>query len=260
MTSDMPLLVFTDLDGTLLSHGDYRWGEALPALERLAHIGAGVVLASSKTALEISDLRQEMGLQHWPAIVENGAGLLAPHAQAVADSFTYAQLRAVLGNIPANLRRGFCGFGDMDTAQVVRLTGLSASAAALAKQRGYSEPGTWSGTSHEKAQFLEELTKQGVVAREGGRFLTLSFGGTKADQMAQIIDELRPRHTIALGDAPNDAEMLESADFGVIVANPHGADLPLLEGEKAGRIMRTQLAGPQGWNAAIMGHLARLKL
>lgn len=260
MTSPMPLLVFTDLDGTLLSHSDYSWDAARPALEHLAYIGAGVVLASSKTALEIGALRHEMGLEQWPAIVENGAGLLAPHVQANVDPSIYAQLRATLGNISADLRKSYFGFGDMDVFQIADLTGLSPSAATLAKQRSFSEPGTWSGTPIEKAEFLKELASQGVVAREGGRFLTLSFGGTKADQMTQIIDDLDPLNTIALGDAPNDVEMLETADFGVIVANPHGRQLPLLKGETHGRITRTTLAGPDGWNAAIMTHLARLEL
>lgn len=260
MTPQMPLLVFTDLDGTVLSHTDYSWDAARPALERLADIGAGVVLASSKTAAEISVLRQEMGLQRWPAIVENGAGLLAPNTPVITDHSIYAQLRAVLDNISANLRRNFCGFGDLDVLQVADLTGLSPFAASLATQRAYSEPGTWSGSPQEKVEFLKELKAKGVAAREGGRFLTLSFGATKADQMAQINEDFAPLYTIALGDAPNDVEMLEAADFGVIIANAHGPQLPLLEGETQGRIMRTRLAGPEGWNAAIAAHLARLRL
>ncbi len=260
MTPQMPLLVFTDLDGTLLSHSDYSWDAARPALERLAHIGAGVVLASSKTAPEIAVLRHEMGLEQWPAIVENGAGLLKPHVQDSTGPSIYTQLRAALGNVAADLRIKYLGFGDMDAAQVADLTGLSPSAATLAKQRSFSEPGTWSGTPTEKAEFLKELAAQGIVAREGGRFLTLSFGGTKADQIARIIDDLNPLNTIALGDAPNDVEMLEAADFGVIIANPQGTQLPLLKGETQNRITRTTLAGPNGWNAAIMAHLARLEI
>lgn len=256
----MPLLVFTDLDGTLLSHSDYRWDAALPALERLKDIGAGVVLASSKTGLEISELREELGLQQWPAIVENGAGLLEPYAEAVRDHSICAQLRAKLNNISASLRKKFRGFGDMGVAEVSEVTGLPQATASLAKQRAFSEPGVWSGTPQEKETFLKELSDQGVYAREGGRFLTLSFGASKADRMAQIIEDLSPRQTMALGDAPNDVEMLEAADFGVIIANPHRPALPLLNGEAADRIMRTSLAGPEGWNMAVMAHLSRLNL
>ncbi|MGH1578845.1 HAD-IIB family hydrolase [Planktotalea sp.] len=258
MQSEIPLLVFTDLDGTLLSHRDYRWNAAQPALDRLAHMGAGVVLASSKTAPEITQLRQEMGLQDWPAIVENGAGVLEANAKAAFCGSEYAQLRAKVTKIRATTNARFRGFGDMDVAEVCDLTGLQSKDAQLAKQRAFSEPGILSGTDEEKAEFIQKLKEKGVSAREGGRFLTLSFGKTKADQMAQIISRFAPRQTIALGDAPNDAEMIEHADYGVIIANPHRAPLPLLSGEKSGRIIRTTDVGPQGWNTAILAHLAQL--
>lgn len=154
----------------------------------------------------------------------------------------------------------FRGFADMDVAEVSRLTGLSPPAAQRAKQRAFSEPGLWSGSAAEQAESLGQLEKQGIYARQGGRFLTLSFGGTKADQMARIILSFAPRHTIALGDAPNDVEMLEAADQGVVIANPHAARIPLLKGEASGRIIRMADAGPKAWNAAILAHLARLKL
>ncbi|MCF6445833.1 mannosyl-3-phosphoglycerate phosphatase [Nereida sp. MMG025] len=256
----MPLLVFTDLDGTLLSHADYQCDAASSALERLASIGAGVVMASSKTASEICLLRNTLRLQNWPAIVENGAGLLEAHAQPTADGAVYAKLRARLEEIPHSLRRNFQGFGDLDVAEIAELTELTLPAAALAKERAFSEPGVWRGSQDEKAAFLDALKAQGLSARSGGRFLTVSFGQTKADRMAQIIDAFAPRHTIALGDAPNDIEMLEAADFGVIVANPHRTPLPPLAAEKCGRVIRTTQAGPEGWNTAIIEHLERLKL
>lgn len=260
MKFKLPLLVFSDLDGTLLSHSSYHWDAARPALKRLAGIGAGVVIASSKTASEICALRKDMGLQQWPAILENGAGLLDPFAAAPKDRPDYAQLRAELVKISAPLRARFLGFGDMDETQVSQVTGLSHSGASLAKQRAFSEPGIWSGTSWEKENFLTELAALGISAREGGRFLTLSFGATKADQMARVVRDYAPCHTIALGDAPNDIEMLEAADIGIIVANPHRRPLPELKGEQSGRIMRTTLAGPDGWNAAVLAQLTRLNL
>lgn len=260
MKPELPLLVFTDLDGTLLSHSGYRWDAARPALEAIAHIGGAVVLASSKTAPEMSTLRKDMGLEHWPAIVENGAGLLEAQATATDDHSIYAQLRANMMKIPSPLRDSFRGFGDMDVAEISKLTGLAPLPARHASQRAFSEPGLWSGSAQQKVAFLNALAAQGISGREGGRFLTLSFGTTKADQMATITSRLAPRHTIALGDAPNDVEMLEAADFGVVIANSNRPPLPLLRGEKSGRIMRTTLEGPDGWNAAMLAHLTRLKL
>lgn len=260
MNDSIPLLVFTDLDGTLLSHDGYDWSAASTAIERLKSIGAGVVMASSKTAPEINVLRQEIGLQDWPAVIENGAGILKPNSTAMPDARVYSELRTRLDNVPARLRTQFMGFGDMELTQICEITGLSKASASLAAQRAFSEPGIWSGNTQDLAEFHEILAVQGMFARQGGRFLTLSFGMTKADQMAQIIMQYAPRHTVALGDAPNDVEMLEAADVGIIIANPHRDPLPSLDGEKSGQIIRTAQQGPTGWNQAILTLLKRLNL
>nr|WP_025051635.1 HAD-IIB family hydrolase [Sulfitobacter noctilucae] len=260
MIADLPLLVFTDIDGTLIDHDTYRWDAAAPALRKLRDIGAGVVLASSKTAAEIVELRDALDLTRWPAIVENGGGVLAAGAQTTDDTARYAELRAILAKTPPALRTHYRGFGDMDVSQIAAVTGLSHEAAALAAHRDYSEPGLWSGTDTQRDHFLDFLASHSISAREGGRFLTLSFGGTKADRMIEITSQYQAKHTVALGDAPNDIEMLEAADFGIVVANPHSATLPPLSGEDSGKIIRTTARGPDGWNIAMLDLIARLEL
>ncbi len=260
MVASCDLLVFTDLDGTLIDHNTYDFGPAVPAIEAIRRLSAGLVLASSKTASEISSLRRDIGVENWPAIVENGAGLLPPFNSDSASAGDYDTLRSALASVPAPLRALFRGFGDISVDEVVQMTGLSAEAATLAQQRCFSEPGTWSGTSSQKQDFLDTLAEQGVTAQQGGRFLTLSYGSDKVDQMRRIIDRYTPRHTIALGDAPNDRAMLEHADIGIVVANPAHPPLPKLRTEDAGRIIRTEEAGPAGWNSAVLNAIAQLKL
>lgn len=259
MKPKIRLLVFTDLDGTLIDHKTYDWSPAKPALDMIKSIGGGVVLASSKTAAEIIEIRSEMSLTDWPAIVENGAGRLAPNSDSTPASETYDRLRTSLNQIDPKLRRLFVGFGDMSVAQVVSATGLSSSQATLAMERGFSEPGTWTGTEKQRDQFQAALADQGITGRAGGRFLTLSFGTKKSDQMDAIINFYHPSSTIALGDAPNDIEMLNHADFGVIVSNPDGNNLPRLQGEDDGHIIRTTAAGPTGWSTAVLDHIEHLK-
>ncbi len=252
-------MVFTDLDGTLIDHDTYDWAPALPALNALQEVAAGLVLASSKTAAEIAPLRAKLGAAQWPAIVENGAGVLPPHETHTPGAADYAKIRAALDRVPTELRQHFCGFGDVSVAEVAAMTGLAVDAAALAQQRQFSEPGQWSGTPDQKDAFLEALSTDGVTTKQGGRFLTLSLGHDKVDQMRRIIATYQPRHVIALGDAPNDIAMLEAADLGIVIANPAGAPLPRLKTEDAGRIIRTQDAGPLGWNWAIHTVLDRLE-
>lgn len=253
-------MVFSDLDGTLIDHHSYSWAPAQQAIAALNQIGAAVVLASSKTAFEIDILRSEMGLNQWPAIVENGAGILAAHAGPDEGAGDYDALRDVVAGLPEALRRQFTGFGDMTPQEVSNHTGLDLNGAVLARKRAFSEPGVWQGTDDEKDDFLAALDAQGVRAQQGGRFLTLSFGATKADQIGMLKDRYLPRTTIALGDAPNDIDMLEAADFGVIVANPTRAPLGVLKGEAEGRIIRTKDSGPTGWNGAMMDFIAELNL
>jgi mannosyl-3-phosphoglycerate phosphatase len=249
MTKFLKLAVFTDLDGTLLDHNTYSWDAARPALDRLVRLQCPIVLASSKTAAEVLALQDSMALSGQPALVENGSGLIG--LSGAHSPRSYAALRQTLDLLPANLRAQFNGFGDMSGEELSSLTGLSPEAAALAKARDYSEPGLWTGNEADLETFAKTLVQHGVFAQRGGRFLTLSFGRTKADAMAEIIRTLKPDVTLALGDAPNDVAMLEQADFGVIVANPHHAPLPRLRGETEGRIIRTQEPGPLGWNVAV---------
>ncbi|MDW3222096.1 MAG: HAD-IIB family hydrolase [Paracoccaceae bacterium] len=260
MSANCNLIVFTDLDGTLIDHETYRWDAAQPALNALQGTSSGLVLASSKTAAEMGPLRAKMRAENWPAIVENGAGVLEPHVTMLQDSTGYESLRSALEDVPPNLRRLFRGFGDVSAAEVAQMTGLTLQDAALAQQRGFSEPGQWTGTQSEQEEFLAQLGTHGISAQQGGRFLTLSFGRNKVDQMRRIIETYQPRHTIALGDAPNDVAMLEHADFAVVIANPHHPPLAPLKREAEGHIVRTTVAGPAGWNVAILDLLDRLEL
>ncbi len=260
MTEGINLIVFTDLDGTLIDHDTYKWDAARSALNALKQISAGVVLASSKTAAEIAPLRRELDLDHWPAIVENGAGLLPTNTHDIEGGSRYRDLRLVLDEVPAALRGYFNGFGDASVAKVAQMTGLTRDAAALAKTRQFSEPGEWTGTAAQKDEFVQALAALGVIAQQGGRFLTLSFGGNKVDRMREVIDTYHPQTTVALGDAPNDVKMLEHAQFGIVIPNPHRPAIPALKGETEGRIIRANFAGPLGWNEAILNLLTRLNL
>jgi mannosyl-3-phosphoglycerate phosphatase len=251
-------IVFSDLDGTLLDHETYSWDAAKPALAALKENGIPLILASSKTAAEISGLRAEMGFAEYPAIIENGAGLLEPKDSAdnAGDFSVHRRLIAILDSLPLRLRENFIGFCDVSVARIAKITGLDLETAAKAARRQFSEPGTWSGTDEERAEFETLLAENGITARQGGRFLTLSFGASKAQRMIEIVNRYacgdRKPFTIALGDAPNDIEMLETADTGVVVANPRGAPLPELDGESIGRIIRTAKPGPEGWNEAVL--------
>lgn len=253
-----PAIVFTDLDGTLLDHDSYAFAAAVPALNLLKSHHIPVILASSKTSAEIAPLRSQMGLAAYPAIVENGAGLLPPNADAhPIQNSDYAKIRAALDGLPSEIRQYFKGFGDMSDAEVSQQTGLPLAAASQAKTRQFSEPGHWSGSPDGLDEFLTALAPHGITARMGGRYLTLSFGRTKADQMADICAQFGAPPVIALGDAPNDAEMLIAADYPILIRNPHSKPLSLPP-EHSYQLRRSTLCGPDGWAEMVTPLVAHL--
>ncbi len=253
-------IVFTDLDGTLLDHDDYAYSAAAPALAMLKDRHIPLVLASSKTAAEIAPLRTALGFSQYEAIVENGAGLLEPDkgasqtaSQVVTD---YEKIREILAQLPADIRALFTGFADWSDEEVARQTGLDLPSARAAKNRQFSEPGLWQGTPEQWQIFHQLLNAQNIHAQQGGRYISLSFGSSKADQMQKIVDRYKTGTTspitIALGDAKNDIPMLEAADYGIIIPNPSHKGIPKLAGEALGQITRAQFAGPKGWNQSLI--------
>ena len=97
----MMLLVFTDLDGTLLDHHSYSWAPARPALASLHERGDAVMLVSSKTLAEISTFRRELGLPH-PVVAENGAVIDVPDGY-----FAGADLPVVVSQFRATLQQHY---------------------------------------------------------------------------------------------------------------------------------------------------------
>jgi mannosyl-3-phosphoglycerate phosphatase len=270
------LVVFTDLDGTLLRHEDYDWTAARGAVAELARRGIPLVIASSKTRAEIEAWRRRIG-NHDPFISENGGALYVPPGvmprpipgvvpaagrQRVEFGTPYAQLREALRLLACDLGVGLRGFGDMEAGEIAGLTGLAGEALELARQREYDEPFVSARPlTREEAVRLEELAGgRGLRVTRGGRFHHLTGFNSKGKVARLLMSAYRagdePVASVGAGDGPNDLELLRAVDHAVVVARPDGTHAPELRaGLPFARFTRG--VGPVGFAEGVMEYLAR---
>lgn len=259
-------LIFTDLDGTLLDDG-YRFDAASEALAGIRARGIPLILTSSKTLAEMRLLRRAMDLIH-PIIFENGAGVALPEGYFRNDPGitsstplqvehfgpTYSEIRSTLERLRSRHRFPFRGFGDMTAKEVAALTGLDELAAQRARQRQGSEPGVWEGSEAIRRDFIAELTRAGLRAVSGGRFLHIMPKIDKAEAMRELVGRFTAAHpdiryrVIAAGDSPNDADMLQLADVAVVIRRPDASWMPLKRREG---VIKSPEPGPAGWQHCI---------
>jgi mannosyl-3-phosphoglycerate phosphatase len=245
-------LVFTDLDGTLLDHDSYDFSPALPAIDRLKHLGIPIIPVSSKTLAELEDLVARLHLDG-PVIAENGSVIRIPGQPPSITPPNYAAIRNLLSELRKTPEFRLTGFGDMRLDEVVAATGLSTESARLAMRRLASEPILWEGSTQALDHFRDEVTSRGLRMLQGGRFIHLLGDTDKGRAVRRVIDWFRAAGhndilSVALGDSDNDIDMLTEVDIPVIIRKKDGSHLELAQREAA---IITRLAGPAGWNQAL---------
>ena len=252
------LLVFTDLDGTLMEHESYSVEPAVAALAELAERAIPLILVTSKTSAEIVAIKEALGLDG-PYICENGAALYLEEDAAAARRCVefgkrLEQWLPAVHDLRARHGWRFHGFSDWNDQQVSDLTGLAIEQAALARQRHYSEPLLWRDSQRALADFQAAIQEMDLQLLEGGRFLSLQGLYDKSGAVQFFVSRQASHRehgaitTVALGDSPNDTAMLEQADIAVIIKSAKSDRIQL---QQPGRVIRTLLPGPAGWQEAM---------
>lgn len=277
----MQWLIATDLDGTLLDD-DYDLPAAAAAIDRQSARGHQVVLASSKTLVEMQELA---GFCTRPPVLvfENGAGIAWPEQLSrPGDGGTlqcgfrvqvqgegYQRLRAMIRGLRRRNGLRFVGFADMTAGEVAALTGLSEAAAARAKQRQATEPLRWLDSGETLATFRQALDARGYRLVEGGRFQHVMPRADKSCAVARIARRVAELHgarvrLLCCGDSANDLSMLRRADIAVIFPRPDGRSLDVAADADAADVPGPQIfharapgAGP--WSRAVDDALRRVE-
>ncbi|WCN15500.1 HAD-IIB family hydrolase [Marinomonas mediterranea] len=261
------LVIYSDLDGTLLDHHTYSFEAAKDTLESLKALKIPCILNTSKTFAELLNLRTELK-HNDPFIVENGAAIYIPKGtdlsieEELEDCGSYWRKamgppRKALIDITSSKKQEyeFARFSDMTSSDIVNLTGLSVEKAIQAMQREFTEPMVWNDSETNLETFKNDLEKFDLQVQRGGRFThVMGRHCDKAKAMNWLTEQYNQctatesTKTMALGDGENDVGMLAAAEIAVVIRSPVHAPPEIPNRADA---WLTKQYGPNGWTEAV---------
>ena len=263
------IVIFSDLDGTLLHPETYRWESAETAIELCKRLGIPIVLVSSKTRAEIEIIREEMELSS-PFVSENGGAIFLEEGDvnsfegAIKDGrylkvelgTPYEILINALRKIKRELGWNIKGFSDMDVEEIAYLTGLDLSTAYLASLREYDEPFIILDDVKDITPLVRLAQAMGLKVFKGGRFYHIQGKNDKGKAVNWIISWYKKKLgniiSIGLGDSPNDFPMLNEVDYPVLMKSDERYEPPI-SGLKI-----SKRPGPEGWMEEVISLIKKI--
>ncbi len=263
------VVVFTDLDGTLLDHHNYSYAAAKPCINYICKHGIPLILTSSKTSVEIEQLCIELNYFH-PFIAENGGVLCTPKNYFTKNTETVNEYEKIIIGVSRNdiqialeqLKPSFHfkSFLEMTAEELISHTGLTRQHVIYANQRDSTEPLLWADDAEKLKDFGYQLKHYNLRLVSGGRFHHVMGIHDKASTMLKLINTFSSYFdheiiSIALGDSPNDLDMLKTATYGIVIPND---DAPKMCIDKHANLRRAIHSGPRGWNDTLLSLLMEL--
>lgn len=262
--ANRPLVVFTDLDGTLIDHNTYEARKSIDAIQQLTARRIPLVFCSSKTFAEQVFLQRQLDINQ-PFIFENGSAAAIPsgffpeqayRATRCEDGydivvFAHADVRALQSLlIPFEGIKGYAGASDAELSAATSLTG---EALRRARERWFTETLLTSLSNARADQLNTTLKAAGFILSRGGRFYTVQSASVNKGKAVQWMAGIFSRSSLqtlcfaAVGDSPNDAPMLQVVDIPFLVQRPDKswADMDIPE------VIRIKSVGPAGFSAAV---------
>lgn len=268
-----PLIIVTDLDGTLLDHHSYSLEPAMPVLRLLQLHGIPLIFNTSKTSAESQALSEKLAMSN-PFIVENGSAIYYPKRSVSSlppdcvsqgaywvhiAGMPYTQILKRLQTLKSRYR--FASLSSTALEDIMAGTGLSMADAQRATARQYSEPLVWQDTELALTGFREEVLAGGMNLLQGGRYLHVlgdTDKGRAMKQLKHVYDHMNntTQNTLvmALGDSHNDLAMLQAADIAAVIRSPVN-ELPDIS--TVHQPMISTQTGPAGWAECVGQVLAQ---
>ena len=260
------ILIFTDLDGTLLNRDTFKFDGIKNFLNELKSKNIVIIPNSSKTEDEIIEFNKEANLE-FPFISENGSIIhnLNFLSNEFPDKIMLAKNIHEIQNIfDKNINQEFKSkckvISSLTMLEQTQIFGLPANKLEKVFKRSCTIPVKFEGNNEEKLSLKSILLKIGLDFKDGGRVLNLGDRVNKADAMKKIIKMLKKKFnskpkTIAVGDNHNDLEMLKNSDIPCLVKN----DKFISKDLQIKNLIISKQSAPEGWEEVVKLALEKIK-
>ena len=265
--TDITYIIFSDLDGTLLDHTTYSFRAAHESLEYINQNSIPLILVSSKTRPEIEYYQKELNLLEFPFVVENGSAIYTNPGyfsqvqdHEIVDTLwryrfgpLFEELKKILEAISEKHKYTIHGFHNASISEIIEMTGLDRNRAEESVNREFSIPLFYDDIAEEILK--KEIVSNNLAILYGGRFMHFLGKSNKGDALQFIMQGYRLKYpginflSVALGDSPNDFDMLAAADSAVLVKRYDDSYASITQIDD---IILSPGIGPVGWNESVL--------
>ena len=264
MKKKFTIIVFTDLDGTLLHRDTFQFDTIKNYIKSLINKGVIIIPNSSKTEIEIEKFNEELGV-NLPFISENGASIHGLNLitsnfpnKLIVSREKEELLRIFENKVPEKLKQKCFQISKMSKKDQENILGQKDEKLKNALNRKYTLPFLFKGDKNEKNRLLKLLSANSLTLQEGGRVSNLCDNVNKVKSMNKVVKILKKIKekiiTIAVGDNYNDLDMLKNCDIPCLVFN----DQFKLDQINIDNLIFSNMPSPEGWADVIKKALAKL--
>ena len=193
------ILIFTDLDGSLLNHKNFEFNTIKPFILKCLRNNIRIIPNTSKTKNEVEFFSEQLGVDI-PFIVENGSAihnldLVCSHfdknIKSLILSRTANEIFEIFNNkVPLSLRNQCLFLKDMNAKKQSKVLGLNGEQLTSALNRLYSIPLIFNGRIEIKNELISIFNDLDIKFHEGGRVINICDNCTKGDAMKIILKKM----------------------------------------------------------------------
>ena len=258
------IVIFTDLDGSLLHRETFKFDQIKKYIKSLIDNGIIIIPNTSKTEKEIEKFNKELGVE-LPYISENGSSIHglnlinANFPNRIVLSRSKDELLKIFNNkVSEKLRNKCIQIFNINKKEQEKILGQKDGKLKDALDRKYTLPFLFKGDKKDKNKLLKILNNYSLTLQEGGRVSNLCDNTNKVKSMNKVIKILKKTEdkikTIAVGDNYNDLDMLRNCDIPCLVFN----DQFKLDKINIDNLIFSNKPSPEGWADVIKMALEKL--